>query len=69
MSDYPIEHVEEALKMREEVQKVFAWWRNICDDAEVILEAKRFLERERRRSFHHDAEDWDETGRTLEKVK
>ena len=40
----------------------------ICDEAEVILEAKRVQEREHGRGFRHDAEVRDETGRNSEKA-
>ena len=41
----------------------------ICDETEVILDAKRLQEEALRRSFRHYAEPWDETGRKSAKVK
>ena len=65
MSDDFKEHVEEALKRREELKDILKEWLTICDEAEVIMEAKRVQDEELKSSFRLA---WDETGRTNDRV-
>ena len=68
MSEGFKKHFEEALKMREEVTDDFAECRTICDEADVILEAKRSQEETPRRSFQKEGEIWNETRRKHENI-
>ena len=59
------ERVEEALKMRAEVKDTFKEWLNICDEAEVIMEATKIQEEELKNGLRNDGGAWDELGRKV----
>ena len=47
-------HVQEAIQGRKEVKVTFKAWLAICDESEVIMQAKKLLEQDLRQSFKTD---------------
>ena len=61
------EHVEEALKMREEAQDTLEEWLSTWDETKVIMAAKRIQEEELESSLCDEGGASDETSRTSER--
>ena len=57
-----LKEYQEAVQMRQEVQDNSREWLTICDEAAVIMEAKKIQEEELKSNFRKDGA-WDATGR------